>query len=219
MRVVPDEQVERTDSICDSWVNHRSALNSVRNGSCLRYMPVFIKRIIEGELWRNIWLQPNGRVCYFDSFQEYVECHTPDGLGADIPTIKRLCRDNPEALNAIDAATQRGRGGNNPDGANQYTRDIAVEFDNVQVNLPGGCTAQATAVKAPTGNSREASLRRLRKDRPDILEKVLAGELSPHAAMIEAGFRRTKSPEEQVRHWFAKCTDKEAMLQELHALL
>jgi hypothetical protein len=42
----------------------------------------------------------------------------------------------------------------------------------------------------PSGNSRAAFLRRLRKDRPDIHARVLAGELSPHASMIEAGFRK-----------------------------
>jgi hypothetical protein len=42
----------------------------------------------------------------------------------------------------------------------------------------------------PSGNSRAAFLRRLRKDRPDIHARVLAGELSPHAGMIEAGFRK-----------------------------
>ena len=42
----------------------------------------------------------------------------------------------------------------------------------------------------PSGNSRAAFLRRLRKGRPDIHARVLAGELSPHAGMIEAGFRK-----------------------------
>ena len=47
--------------------------------------------------------------------------------------------------------------------------------------------------KAPTGTSAAAALRRLRKDRPDIHGRVLAGELSPPAGMIEAGFRE-KAP-------------------------
>ena len=42
----------------------------------------------------------------------------------------------------------------------------------------------------PTGTSRAAALRRLRKDRPDLHTRVLGGELSAHAAMIEAGFRK-----------------------------
>jgi hypothetical protein len=42
----------------------------------------------------------------------------------------------------------------------------------------------------PSGNSRAAFLRRLREGRPDIHARVLAGELSPHAGMIGAGFRK-----------------------------
>ena len=42
----------------------------------------------------------------------------------------------------------------------------------------------------PAGNSAAAALRRLERRRPDLLDRVLAGELSAHAAMIEAGFRK-----------------------------
>jgi hypothetical protein len=45
---------------------------------------------------------------------------------------------------------------------------------------------------APTGTSSEAAHRRLRKDRPDLHERVLTGELTANAAMIEAGFRKAR---------------------------
>jgi hypothetical protein len=44
----------------------------------------------------------------------------------------------------------------------------------------------------PAGNSASAFIRRLRKDRPDIHARVMAGELSPHAGVIAAGFRKVK---------------------------
>jgi hypothetical protein len=44
----------------------------------------------------------------------------------------------------------------------------------------------------PTGNSAAAALRRLERQRPDLLDRVLAGELSPHAAMLAAGFRKRR---------------------------
>jgi len=44
----------------------------------------------------------------------------------------------------------------------------------------------------PVGNSRAYALRRLRKDRPDIHARVLAGELTPHAGMTEAGLRKKR---------------------------
>jgi hypothetical protein len=42
----------------------------------------------------------------------------------------------------------------------------------------------------PAGNSAAYALRRLERCRPDLLDRVLAGEISAHAGMIEAGFRK-----------------------------
>ena len=41
----------------------------------------------------------------------------------------------------------------------------------------------------PSGNSAAAFLRRLRTARPDLHARVLAGEISAYAGMIEAGWR------------------------------
>jgi len=49
---------------------------------------------------------------------------------------------------------------------------------------------QCTPLKK--GNSKERTVRRIARDRPDLFEKVKAGELSANAAAIEAGFRRKK---------------------------
>jgi hypothetical protein len=40
------------------------------------------------------------------------------------------------------------------------------------------------------GTSNTYAIAKLRKHAPDIHARVLAGELSPHAGMIEAGFRK-----------------------------
>jgi hypothetical protein len=76
-----------------------------------------------------------------------------------------------QATDAADVAEKRPPGGNN---GNQYT---GGNVDNVHV------------AKRPTGNSESAALRRLRKDRPDLHSQVLNGEVSAHAAAVEAGFR------------------------------
>jgi hypothetical protein len=45
-------------------------------------------------------------------------------------------------------------------------------------------------LKAIGGNSEPYTIRRLKRDRPELAEKVLNGELSANAAAIEAGFRK-----------------------------
>lgn len=41
----------------------------------------------------------------------------------------------------------------------------------------------------PRGTSKDYALRRLRKDAPELHAGVLAGNLSAHAAMVQAGLR------------------------------
>jgi hypothetical protein len=81
-----------------------------------------------------------------------ADCHGRANKGAELRTIKNLCRDDPEALDAIDRVTQGKQGART---------DIV---DNVH------------EVERPAGNSRDAALRRLRKDRPDLHAQVLSGE-------------------------------------------
>jgi hypothetical protein len=78
----------------------------------------------------------------------------------------RSLRDDIEAIDMIDEAVR------NPIGTNQH-----VGVDNVH------------RLKRRDGNSRDHALRRLRDHRPDLHARVLAGELSPHRAMINAGLR------------------------------
>lgn len=157
-------------------------------------------RIAKNAKRQRVWLMNNGRVCEFDSFEELVTTKTPNGYGTTIRRLKQLCQDHPEATDWIDKACQKKPGGaNNPEGVNQYTGD-EVTFDNIQGDQRS---------KAPTGTSRDAAIRRLRKDRPDLHQKVLAKELSPHAAMIEAGFRKKRSKMDELKAIFSTCSPEE----------
>jgi hypothetical protein len=49
------------------------------------------------------------------------------------------------------------------------------------------------------GTSKAYTVSRLKRDRPDLFEKVVAGELSANKAAIEAGFRRKPFP------WSRRC--------------
>jgi len=126
----------------------------------------------------------------------YVTKYAPDLIAKAWGDARAAAAAHAQEIEAKDKATQR------PVGANQYSEGLYNNNCNVQ------------GQKAPTGNSAAAFLRRLRKDRPDIHARVLAGELSPHAGMVEAGFRkkvaRKKStPLDQLRKAWAKATSEE----------
>jgi hypothetical protein len=98
--------------------------------------------------------------------------------------IARLKRDHP----AIAEALARG----DPD-------DVVIT-DNVSNNHKRN---------HEHGTSRTYALRKLRKDAPAIHARVLAGDLSPHAGMLEAGFRHKPTPLETLHTVWRKVSPDE----------
>lgn len=157
----------------DPWSTVAALGSAIRyGGSSLADVPVLVIKVVDGDLWRK-FRSPAGEEEH-RSFEEFVMKPSPGGLGTTISMLKDLCRSNKRALAAIEEATQQPAG--NRTGRNQHTAEVGT-LDNIQGS------------KAPTGTSESAALRRLRKDRPDLHAQVLNGEVSAHAAAVEAGFR------------------------------
>jgi hypothetical protein len=189
-----------------AWgVNHALQMSLVDGKSGLDAVPKLLTRIIRDELWRSFYCEPVLAEVEHNSFEHYVTDCLPTGLGTTIQMLKNMCRDDTEALDAIDRATQRKPG--NESGANQYVKDEGGIFNNIQDS------------RAPTGTSRDAALRRLRKDRADLHEKVLRGEISAHAAMLDAGFRKKPSQAEICVKAFRKAENRLEALQLIWAQL
>jgi hypothetical protein len=157
----------------EAWLVANALQQSLAEGEHgLTVVPKLVVKIVDEELWRAIYCGPTKTLVEFKSFAEFVTTSLPEGLGCTIKMIQNICRDSPAALDAIDRAT-----------ANPVGRPETL--DNIQDLRP-----------APTGTSKDAALRRLRKDRPDLHAKVLAEELSANAAMVAAGFRKKPTPDE-----------------------
>lgn len=138
------------------------ALRSGQHG--LSTVPGLLKRVLTEESWREFTTQRGEHVTH-ERFADFVTTPPLAGIGADVPLLRRIVADDLEAVDLLDRAL-RGRQGERTD-----LLDISKE------------------VKAPTGTTKEAALRRLRKDRPELHADVLAGNLSAHAAMVQAGYR------------------------------
>ena len=151
------DKLREADAIVDAL---GKAMQSGEAG--LRVVPALIVRVIDEDLWRARVIAKTGQQVGFKTFREFVETAPLDGLGADIPIIKRLCCGDQVAIDAIDRVTQRTQADNKL-------------VDNIN--------------KRPDGTSVAHALRKLRNQAPTLHQRVLDGELSPHAAMIEAGFR------------------------------
>ena len=141
----------------------------------LKLIPGLVKMVVRENFWHERNVAQLGSVVKFESFSAFVTGELPQGLDTDIDTIKRLCEKDKEALDLIDRAIQ------NPNGGDRKSTDYISVYDIHTDN---------THTDRPAGTSAAASIRRLRKDRPDLHQSVIAGDLSPHAAAIQAGFRR-----------------------------
>lgn len=198
--VPPLEEEERADLILHGRAVEAISSIMRRGEEGIKEFPGCLKGFLRKGSWRSriIPSRPDELV-KFNSFEQFVTAFPLEGLGATVRQLEALCRDDAEALVLIDAALQRGRG--NPTGANQHTDPTQVEteakrgiLDNIQDS--------SRRAEAPTGTSTARSLRKLRTeaekpDAPDEVKRtyqqVLAGEISPHRGMINAGFRRVPS--------------------------
>lgn len=154
-----------------------SALREGEHG--LKTGPALLVRVLREESWRSFVTQ-RGEPVEYRRFEQFVTTPPLKGLGASMRLIKKLIdaiEDDVERIAAqdlLDQATQGKRGGSSK--INLNVVNIHNEKD----------------LERASGTSKEAGLRRLRKDRPDLHADVLAGTLSTHAAMVKAGFRQRK---------------------------
>jgi hypothetical protein len=150
-------------------------------------VPLFLKNVITEEQWKHCSDRQGNP---FTSFEAFVKHELWEGLGSSLDELRVFCRKNDDAREAIDravgAAPAHGEIGNG--------RSVSSRVDNV--NSKGG-------------NNPVYALKRLKRDRPDLADKVVRGELSAHAAAIQAGFRKKLTPFEAIQKLLPKLTDDE----------
>lgn len=155
----------------------------------------------------------------YPTYEAFCAAPPPFGLGIPVDELKGLLTDASEAsvrvakvkqlhmLEVQDQQDRRERGGQ---AHNQNARKDKTNVDIINIRSP-----------RPDGTSSQLSLRRLRKARPELHQQVLAGEKSPHSAMVEAGLRKKTVSVEFTIEGFARfihrrfSEDERATLKEL----
>lgn len=152
-------------------------------------------------MWRRRYCKQTRREVEFRRFSDFVAAHPPEGLGTSTQALSSICQhsgDN-EALDLLAQAMagERGAPKGNKNALKTNDNNINNSFER----------------ESPTGTSAVATIRRLAKDAPELHALVIAGELSPNAAAIEAGFRKRKfqlpDDPEAAGRYLAQRVDKE----------
>lgn len=162
-----------------------SAISALSHGeTSLSTFPKLLRRIIDERAWESRRVPGKG-VVTMQSLRELVTTAPITGWGEDPAKIEAVIRNDAEVLAMWREAMKPGQG---------KRTDLV---DNV------------THVEKPKGNSRSYAVGRLQREAPELFAKVAAGEISANAAAIKAGFRKRKSPLDQLLHWWARCGEQE----------
>lgn len=130
-------------------------------------------------MWQERMVSQTGEVVTYRRFVDFVTAPMPKGLQTTVNLLIDICQTYGDmAAVALLAQAEGGKVGA-PVG-----NDNAAKTNVDNINNCFGATGDGTSVSY--------TMRRLAKTAPEIHERVVAGELSPNAAAIEAGFRVRK---------------------------
>jgi hypothetical protein len=129
----------------------------------------------------------------FGSFEAFATHPLTQGLETTLDDLRVHCRKHPEVYKLLlteiepgatkaDAGAKGGRGHKAIDIVNSFSKG---------------------------GNSALYTLKRLKRDRPDLFQVVLGGGMSANAAAIEAGFRKQPPPFDQILKLLPKLSTAE----------
>jgi hypothetical protein len=145
-----------------------------------------------------------------EAFVSFVRSPRPEGLGMEPDDLLKVVMDLKHPHERIDDKLRIQM-----DEMRDRVRTLTLRNEPSLFDGPGRPTKeqQASIVRA-TNNTQSSdtatyALRRLKRDRPDLAEKVITGELSANAAAIEAGFRKPPSPLKQLRKAWDKASADE----------
>lgn len=142
----------------------------------LKSVPGLLERVIDEKMWQERYEPrlPTGKIT-FKYFEDFALAPPLEGLGADLDMLFRICSDNLPIFNKLNEVATAKPGGYRP------PKSIIDNINNGKA-------------KPADGTSRRQGLLSLSKHAPKLHKRVLAGELTVNAAMIEAGLRKKKIP-------------------------
>lgn len=131
-------------------------------------VPKYVAIVLDQRLWTTRKTRGGEP---FTSFAQFAAARRPEGLGTPIdPDLMMFCRRNKKVTELlIEAYPLAAHGGDGGDSK------VIIEPSN-------------------RGTTLTYTLRRLKRDRPDLFHQVMEGKLTANSAAIEAGHRKPPPP-------------------------
>lgn len=161
------------------WTVVREVVSSTTAGAdVMSALPGLVRRLLDEEAWREFDAPaPVGHVEH-PSFRHFVEATRPAGLGSRLSQLLALCGSDEE----LRARVQRAY--------DEEIQPLAGHGGDRRSDDFQSSTATLKTESESKGRGSDYRLARLKRDRPDLAERVIAGEVSVYAAAREAGIRK-----------------------------
>lgn len=159
--------------------------------------------------WEKGWFdEVHGAEKSAPTLTDFIEEKAPNGIGSTVPWVWATLETAKNL--GVDSAGEARQLllGEIPDAPKQLERAVAEA--QPQARKKGrpkkGEEKSANGTLKRGTNKKDQTLARLKRDHPEIAERVVNGELSANAAAIEAGFRKKLTPLDTLTRAWAKAS-------------
>jgi hypothetical protein len=138
----------------------------------MKQFPGLLKKIISNKAWER--RLSKGKVIELASLRELITEKPVRGWGEDVRTVEAVIKDDPECLAMFNEAMKL-KPGTRTDLATNSSEDAEHTRNTIH------------------GTTRAYSIERVKKEcEPEVVAKVMSGEMSPNAALVKAGIRENR---------------------------
>jgi hypothetical protein len=200
VREAPDPEALRRGSIIESLQR------TLEDEETFRLFPAWLAQVLQEELWRSFCNPETFEPYDFHEFEEFVRARRPRGLGVEGGTkqLYRECRFYADQGDADAKAALIELGKLIP----EAPPEKEAKSEGGKKAGRGRIAPDNVRSYSTHGNSETYLLRRLKRDWPDLAEKVVHREMSARAAGVEAGFVKLMVQHEPTLDGFARAARK-----------
>lgn len=154
----------------------REVISSTSSGAdVMSALPGLVRQMLDEEAWREFAI-PGGKVVRHQTFGAFIKADPPNGLGGRRHQLVALCGTDADLANRVRSLLMQEITAVDPHGGDRRSNDFQVCDTTLKVKP----------------DSVEHVISRLKKEDPDLAERVVRGEITPNAAAREKGWRKPR---------------------------
>ena len=149
-------------------------------------VPTAVRNVFDNELWKG---RTDAKGVPFPTFQAFVEAPQWHGIGVKLERLCGWCERDP-----------------------QLVRKMQLSVPAIPAHGEIGNGRSRGSATTSTGRGTAYLAARLQRDRPDLIERIEANELTIREAAKEAGIVRAPDPTATIRRLWVKLTNEQRTL-------